>query len=564
MPGKRDRLRRVQPMTEEPTRGERKALGAFYTDEAVVRALAAWALRRPDRAVMDPSCGDGRFLTAAGSLGAARLVGCDVSPAAVAVTRDRLAGSRARVEVIEADFFAVEPSAVEPVDAVVGNPPFIRYQNFAGTSRRRALESALRLGVRLTQLTSSWAPFLLHAVQFLRPGGDLAMVVPAEILRTNYGLTTLRALLGCFGTVSLYAFEENLFPDAQEETCLLLSEGYGSSCQRVWLVPLGSAADGAREIGAGYGPRAGAGVEFAEQNLVHFAEAFLRPVERRAWQRVRRQAGVCTLASVAAVTNGYVSGDNDFFHRRSEEATAAGYPATWLFPAARSSKSLLGLHFTREDLRALEARGTAHHLLVPQDDLFSADPEPLTRWIREGETRGTPERYKCRVRQPWWRVPGLARADVLVGYMAGSRPRAAVNSARAYYSNSLHGLKLCPGVPPELVALGLHSTLALLSLEMEGRSYGGGVLKVEPRELDRVVIPLPAAAPDQIQEWVSRVDPLLRAGSYDDAVAEVDRLLLEIGLGLSRNVVDHLRSARRRLVERRTGRAQRRRNGPAG
>jgi predicted RNA methylase len=397
-------------MSKALSMSQRKALGAFYTDETIASFLVQWALRQPGRALMDPSCGDGRFLALAAEAGAGRLVACDISPEAIHATRRRLAGVVPHVEAVASDFFAVQPGDLEAVDAVVGNPPYIRYQRFRGESRRQALQSAMRLGVRLTQLTSSWAPFLLHAVQFLRPGGDLAMVVPAEIIRTHYGLATLRALLGQFGQVTLYAFEENLFTDAQEETCLLLAEGLGGSCREVRLVPLGSAADLGTGKASDQRSTSGVLIPVGEGVLVRFAEAFLSPAERRVWRRVRQQIGVRTVASLAVVSNGYVTGDNDFFHRRCVDATAEGYSPTWLFPVARSSRSLTGLFFTQQDIRDQEKRSFAHHLLVPQEDLFTEDHAGLARFKAEGERRGTPGRYKCRVRDPWWKVPGLTRA----------------------------------------------------------------------------------------------------------------------------------------------------------
>ena len=127
--------------------GTRKALGAFYTDETVARYLVSWGLRGTSDAVLDPSCGDGRFLGIAEELGAGRLVGCDIDPVAMQFAEARV--GRGSLEVHVGDFFALEPGTVEPVDLVVGNPPFIRYQNFSGKSRQLALESALRLGVRL-------------------------------------------------------------------------------------------------------------------------------------------------------------------------------------------------------------------------------------------------------------------------------------------------------------------------------------------------------------------------------------------------------------------------------
>lgn len=534
----------------------RKALGAYYTDERVVAFLVGWGVKDGFRSAIDPSCGDGRFLEAAGRAGQVRLVGCDVSSEALATTRERLAARRLGADLIEADFFTLEPTEVPPVDVVIGNPPFIRYQCFDERSRRAALASALRLGVRLTRLTSTWAPFLLHATRFLNEGGRLAMVVPAEITQTQYGLQTLAALLRRFSAVHLLTFEENFFEDAQVGTFLLLADGFGASCDAVRLTPLRSIQElGEPERLLDHGDPVW--IHAAGGGLSRFAEAFLSEKERRAWRRACQHPGVRAVASVAAVTNGYVTGDNEFFHRTATAAEEAGYPPTWLFPTARSSRSLVGLRFTKADVAAQEHRGRAHHLLVPQEDLFT-DPGPLDRLIAEGRGHGTEHRFKCRQRAPWWKVSGLQEADVLVGYMAGSAPRAAVNEARALYTNSLHGLRVHPGIPADLLTLAFYSSLTLLSLEVEGRSYGGGILKVEPRELERVLVPWPTLPQTEVGELAESVDALLREGRYDEASEAVDAALLCRGLGLSRQTINQLKAGRRRLRDRRLDRGRKR------
>ena len=109
-------------------------------------------------------------------------------------------------------------------------------------------------------------------------------------------------------------------------------------------------------------------------------------------------------------------------------------------------------------------------------------------------------------------MPGLQQADVLVAYMSSAYPRAAVNRANAYFTNSIHGLRLRDGASPTLLTLALHSSLSLLSLEIEGRSYGGGILKIEPRKLDRVLLPWPDLSQARLRLLAEEVDSLLRAG----------------------------------------------------
>lgn len=537
--------------------GARKELGAYYTPQTVVRYLVDWGLRQASQAtVMDPSCGDGRFLEEAAELGARRLVGCDVSPGALTETRQRLAENGLEAELVESDFFSFEPASIQPVDVIVGNPPFVRYQRFDETSRRKALESALRLGVRLTRLTSTWAPFLLHAMQFLRPEGQMAMVVPAEITQTQYGLRTLRAVLEHFGSVRLLAFERNVFEDAQVEICLLLASGFGASSPHVKLIPLTSIDD----LASRQGRRSEEDVirvPLEKETLGRFAEGYLTLEERQAWRHVQEHSRVRALASLATVTNGYVTGDNAFFHCTRAEAETTRLPPTWLVPVARSSKSLQGLTWGRKDLQDLESRGTGHHLILPREDLFlQSDRFVLDRWLTKGEERGTPERFKCRKRQPWWQVPNVQSADVFVGYMAGAYPRAAVNEIDASYTNSLHGLRLREGYDPLRLVLGFYTSLSLLSLEIEGRSYGGGILKVEPRELDRVLIPMPEISAPELQDLARAVDRDLRRGNYEEASRRTDEALLMSGLGIPKSTVEHLRSARQRLMDRRMGRSR--------
>jgi type I restriction-modification system DNA methylase subunit len=99
------------------------------------------------------------------------------------------------------DFFLVPPTG--SYDAVIGNPPYVRYQDFAGEARARSREAALRAGVPLTRLASSWAAFTVHGALFLKPGGRLGLVLPAELLSVNYAAEVRRFLMQRFARIRL-------------------------------------------------------------------------------------------------------------------------------------------------------------------------------------------------------------------------------------------------------------------------------------------------------------------------------------------------------------------------
>ena len=541
-------------MAERPLTAK-KGLGAYYTDPQVVEFLVGWAASVSPGVLMDPACGDGRFLAVACERGATRVIGCDLDPAAVQRARETLVNAIARVEVTQADFFAQDPTSAPPVDAIVGNPPFIRFQRFAGESRARALRSSLRVGARLSQLTASWAPFLLHALQFLRSGGALAMVVPAELAQTAYGVVTLQALCRNFARIRLITFRRNWFADAQQETFLLLAEHRGGRCSSAELIPL----DTIRDLAGGGLLSSGAeAVKVSPDEGIALGLAYLGHNARAAWEATATNPCAKTLKGLGDIANGYVSGANAFFHRTLAQAATEGLPRDWLIPTARSIRSIKGLVFAAEDLISNEQDGAAHHLVLPRvDDLFALDRESLEGFIAAGEQLEIHKRYKCRVRNPWWQVPGLIVPDILLPYMIGTMPRCAVNRARAVYPNSLHGIRLMPAVGAERLAFGLLSTFSLLSMELAGRSYGGGVLKLEPSEMERILVIVPTLPEREFTAVFAEANRLLRAGDAPDATRLADQVLLKDQLGLPDRSIAALASGRAELVARRKQRSSR-------
>ncbi|PRC44812.1 SAM-dependent methyltransferase, partial [Mycobacterium sp. ITM-2017-0098] len=164
----------------------RKARGAFFTPVPVARFVADWAVRHHEHAVLEPSCGEAVFLHEIGRRGGHRgpLVGVEIHADSAAHAENSLRTGGIDATVHARDFFLHNEFGA--YDAVVGNPPYVRYQDFAGEARARAREAALRAGVTLSNLASSWAAFTVHSALHLKPGGRLGLVLPAELLSVNY------------------------------------------------------------------------------------------------------------------------------------------------------------------------------------------------------------------------------------------------------------------------------------------------------------------------------------------------------------------------------------------
>ena len=72
--------------------------------------------------------------------------------------------------------------------------------------------------------------------------------------------------------------------------------------------------------------------------------------------------------------------------------------------------------------------------------------------------------------------------------MNADTPRLCTNRAQAHHLNSVHGVYLTGPLRRlgmDLLPVAALNSMTLLAAETVGRAYGGGMLKLEPREADR-------------------------------------------------------------------------------
>jgi adenine-specific DNA methylase len=516
--------------------------------------MVDWAIRGAGDTVMEPSCGEAAFLMAAArrfdDLGVARaqLSGVELHSDSASSARRLLSATGHEVDIRVGDFFSFQPEA--RYDAVVGNPPYVRYQDFTGESRARSREAALRAGVALTNLASSCAAFTVHAALFLRAGGRLALVLPAELLSVNYAAEVRRFLMQRFGSVRLVLFTERVFPGVLEEVVLLLAEGTGPTdhCELVQVRDVGELSSAS--VVSRWTPAALAG---------KWTSAMLPAEAQALYGELVTDQRVSDLESWGDTTLGAVTGNNSFFAVSSAQTKKLGLkPGRDLVELSPpGSRHLRQLSFTRDRWCELGEDGAAAQLFYP------AGPRPSAAaraYIAQGEALGVHTAYKCRVRAPWWRVPLVPPADLLVTYMNADTARLTANEAGVRHLNSVHGLYLRDSIRDlgrEYLSVASLNSLTLVGAEIVGRAYGGGMLKVEPKEADLLPVLAPstvASAAGRLSRVRAPVSDHLARGRLLDAVALVDEVLLVRQLGLSSEQVSVLARAYRSLRGRRTAR----------
>jgi adenine-specific DNA-methyltransferase len=506
-----------------------RALGAYYTPPVAAQVLVSWALRGPSDRILEPSMGEGVFLRALDRESERRQLSPEVFGIEIAADTFEAtvsSGAIVRSHGLQADFFAVNPF---DVDAVVGNPPYVRLRHLPGGQSRRALAAAEQvLGEPMDPAGSVWMPFVLHATRFLRRGGRLALVLPYDLTYVRYARPLWKFLADNFGDLRVTRVHERMFPEILQETVLLLAGDFGEVTKSVGF----EAYETVEQLAAAQ-PVISRQVSI--EQVVRGDRAFLQALltdDARELLNSRLQELTVPASSLVTFNIGYVCGDKTFFHPDTATIKEYSLPKSSLRPSLTSSRRLRGMGLKTSAL-ASSARTS---LFLPPADEGALTPGEL-RYVALGAKNGVSGRYKCRIRDPWYATPYVKVPDVLLPVFT-ERPALLVNDAGYVASNSL----LCGYVKtttPEALATAWFTSLTLLQLELQVHALGGGVMVVVPREAGAVR--LPRARADVVH--LGRLHDLLAHDRVEDAFASGDEVVLHGQVGLTAEEVGLIEDA---------------------
>ena len=460
--------------------GERRPLGQTYTPHPIIEAMLRWASDHgtPTR-VVDPGAGSGRYLLAAGRrFPEAELHGSDVDPLATLMLRTNLAaaGLAGRARVHLGDYRALALPEAEGPTLFIGNPPYVRHHQIAPEWKGWLLQTARRHGLHASALAGLHVHFFLATAEYGRRGDFGAFITSSEWLDVNYGALVRRLLLDELGGQSLHVLapEAQPFSDATTTgaiTCFRIGDTVPAmKVRRVESVSdLGRLAKG----------RSVSRQRLAETNrwsvLTHVTPAL--------------PEGHVELGELCRVHRGTVTGANAVWVRRDAHPDL---PERVLFPSITRARELFG---AGARLGSLDALRRVVDLPVDLDVFDAAERRQIDRFLREARARGVPEGYIASNRRAWWSVGLRAAAPILATYMARRPPAFVRNDAGARHINIAHGLYPREEMTDAVLDRLADHLRAAVTLA-QGRTYAGGLVKFEPREMERIPVP----GPDMLTE----------------------------------------------------------------
>ena len=498
-----ERLVAQDRLDRERSSSDRNRLGQFATPPPLARAVVAlaagWRAERGDTSpirFLDPAVGSGAFwgatLARFGRDAVARAVGVEVDPVVASVARSVWGGRG--LDLVEGDFTQLEPPTdpTDPTDQfnlIVANPPYVRHHHLARAVKPElARRVAARLGLAVSGLTGLYGYFLLLADAWLADGGMGVWLVPSEFLDVNYGQALRNYLTSRVTLLQVHRFRpaEGQFADALVTSAVVvLVKQVSGSGHRVRLTT-GPALD-------------------RPDRSESVAVADLRGSAK--WSRFTEGsapgivAGSATLGDLFTIKRGIATGSNRFFVMTRAQADARGLPPACLRPILPSPR------YIRSSLIEADADGfprvdPALVLLACGRGEMTESSPALAAYLATGEAQAVHQGYLTSRRTPWYAQEERPPAPFLCSYMARPRPdrpspiRFFWNQSRATAANVYLLLYPRPELQARLAARpDLHAlvfdrlqAIPAATLTAGGRVYGGGLHKVEPRELAAIPI----------------------------------------------------------------------------
>ena len=367
-------------------------------------------------------------------------------------------------------------------------------------------------------------------------------------LQVGYAAELRKFLADEFSDLKIVTFREIVFPKVQQETIIVL--GVKGRCRNaeVSFIELDDTSS--------------LTVERIRENSDHvndlhhdkekWLQYYLSSAELGLVREIEESGTFRPLVEYADVDVGIVTGRNQFFVL-SEDQVERMELGQWTIPLVGRSFQVPGLTIYRDEWDRLVEDGHKCYLLqlgsLDRDEL----PSEALKYVQWGEDQGFHKGYKCRIRMPkWWNVPSVWAPDAFLLRQIHKSPRIISNGSGAVCTDTIHRIKTKGWVTGRDLATVSMNSMTSAFAEIKGRSYGGGVLELEPTEAEALPFPVPTTTLD-----LDELDSLVRSGATSEAIDQIDRETLQ-SEGLTPSDVAALRTIWQKMSERRISRKRRR------
>ena len=534
---------------------QKKLRGGYYTPQKLANYITKITLKDKMK-ILEPSCGDGSFLKSIKNI----LDNSDYSVEkidAVEYIEEEANKSKKNLKdidcasVINDDFYNFYVNCKKKYNLIIGNPPYIRYQYLTAFQREKQSQVLIKNKMKSNKLINSWVFFLVACIELLEKNGTIAFVIPAEIMQVAYAEDLREYLSKHLSKINIISFNELLFKDAEQEVVVLI--GKKKDKEKECLIA-NCLYDNVDDFIRKYNQN-----DLIYEKILNnekWTRYYLNEKENNVIEDIKQDSRFRKLGDVGLVNVGITTGNNDYFSL--DDNSVKKYDLKkYTKPLIGRSSQTHGLVFDEDDWKKNVYKGVKAYLLTINENVNLEDMSEVQReYIKIGEDNGANKGYKCRIRKKWYSVPSIWIPDAFLLRRSNVYPKFVLNGIDAVSTDTMHRIKIKDEYDNKKILLSYYNSISFAFTELCGRSYGGGVLEILPKEAENIIIP---NIDDMDEQNVNRLigildDNIRNKKDIRNAIKVMDKEILENYLGISADTISMYRKIWKTLNDRRMNR----------
>ncbi|MBD5480430.1 MAG: N-6 DNA methylase [Lachnospiraceae bacterium] len=463
---------------------EEKKTGSYYTPVELIRFMIEYLEKEQQdfSNVLEPSAGDGRFLSL--------LVPQSKHVEAIEVFEEKVKQIRQtykerNVEVKKRNFLDYISETTKRYSLIIGNPPYINLKMMEKKDVEKAKKICEQEDLAKGTMQNMWLAFVVGAARLIDISGTIFFVLPMEFLQVQYAEKLRTYLERKFNTIHIVSFEEAIFPEIEQDVCLVYLTNR-KECSAHILYEIYKTADDRKPISVN--------VIRKNKPLQKWSNAILKDDEISILKETKRKYK--KIGDMGEIAPGIVTGGNKYFIL-NEEQVQEYQCIQYALPIVQKASYILEgtIEINQQVLNDIRGRKRPFYLLnLAGEKEIKNLPKPLQdylMWAGEQKIQDIilRKRFKCANRSPWYGVPIVKIGDIVFFKRYNILPKIYINQMNVHTTDAGYHIRLKGGFDAESLVFCFFNSMTLAQCEYNGRYYGGGVSELVPSEFKELTIP---------------------------------------------------------------------------
>ncbi len=461
------------------------------TPAAVARAMVSALGDRNEDRWLDPCVGGGAFLRALSDIGVPpdRVTAVDIDQ--TQFPSDVLARTTRGL-----DFLAWARTTDKRFDKIIANPPYVALSRLPEPLRKSALNVSARSRGSLRSKSNYWPAFMHASLSLLQVGGSISFVLPAAWDYAKYAAQLRDEMPLEFSSFEVHRSRKPIFHPIQDGCIVVVGRGFRQGrSSKVTRFEYDTPEALARGLA-----------------LEKHGRSETAPVLRL--HNIGATKGrTCRLGDVISVRLGGVTGDASYFLMTEEERNARKLPLGSVRPVLSKARHLVSGEVSVREWRQLLDKGERIWLFDPPHRLCTHASVRSYIDLASGSGGCKRDRYKIRIRDPWYRTPLPYGPHGFLSGMSRLGPWICLRGMdRLTATNTLYTIRfrrLLTRDEQFSWALALITSRVRADLSSLGRVYPDGLLKYEPGDLQDILLPIPTRTAGAAELYCRAISVLL-------------------------------------------------------